>query len=248
MSLSTRTSLLATAALTAAAIATAAPVSAHNRNDSPGYGLRTAPPCTALHARYFNVTIDETGAGNISVDDIGQTSCNESVVLWSFASSSAVIDNNEPIIDDDVIMIADLEAAGSEGIDFDLELDPCWAGFKVLRDGDTNVHQEMLGDGCNMVVDVDFSAAPSEAEIHVVQQTGVIRPPHIFTVNGDTTTELTGLPSGTWYVKVYDGFTMGSSISTVGGAQTPSNTLHAVPHDSHVDVDIVTSFWLAPAP
>jgi hypothetical protein len=247
MSLTTRTSLLALATITATAIAAAAPAAAQNRLDSPSYEQPQASRCAALDAHDFHVDIDRNGDGNISVDDDGVKNCDESVVLWSFASSSAIIDTDEPIIDELVVSVADLETAGPVGIDFSLRLDPCWAGFQVLRDGDTTVHREMIGDGCEMVIDVDFSASPSEAEIHVVQQTGIIQPPHIFTVTDDTTTQLTGLPNGTWYVKVYDGFTKGSSISMVDGASTTSNTLYDVPDGSHVDVDITTPFWVAPA-
>lgn len=246
MSTSIRTAITTTTLIVTTIIGAAGPVSAH-----PGGGptdrASEPPACTALAAKYFDVELDESGDGNISVADDGITNCDEQVVLWSMANSSAVVDNHEPIIDQVVLQVADLEAAGAKGIDFSIELDPCWAGFEVLRDGDTLVHAEMIGDGCEMTVAVDFTGAPAEAEIHVVQQTGTIAPPHMWDVTDDNVTHLTGLPNGTWYVKVYEGFTPDSSIS-VGLDTTETDTVYGVGPNAIVDIEIATEFGFTAAP
>lgn len=247
MSTLTRTTIGATMLILAAILGTTGAASAHPSNGGPTDRTSRPPACTALSARFFDVELDRTGAGNIAVADDGLTNCDEAVVLWSIANSSAVIDNHEPIIDQIVLQVADLEAAGPKGIDFTIELNPCWAGFQVLRDGDSIVHEEMVGDGCEMTVAVDFSGAPAEAQIHVVQQTGTIAPPHIWTVNDDHVTHLTGLPSGTWYVKVYEGFTTDSSI-TVGATTEYTDTVYGVPAGATVDIDIATDFGFKATP
>ncbi len=246
MSTSIRTAITAATVLIATIVGAAGPASAHP-GGGPSDRTSRPPACTALAARYFDVELDESGAGNISVADDGISNCDEQVVLWSLANSSAVIDNHEPIIDQLVLQVADLEAAGPKGIDFAIELDPCWGGFQVLRDGDTLVHEEMVGDGCEMTVAVDFTAAPAQADIHVVQQTGTIAPPHIWQVTDDHVTQLTGLPNGTWYVKVFDGFTPDSSI-TVGTDTTYADTVHGVADGSTVDIEIVTEFGFTTTP
>jgi len=247
MSTSIRTAITTTALIVAASIGVAGPASAHPADGGPTDRTSRPPACTALHAKYFDVEIDESGNGTITVGDDGITNCNESVVLWSIANSSATIDNHEPLVDQLVLEVADLEAAGPKGIDFSIELDPCWGGFQVLRDGDTLVHEEMIGDGCGMTVDVDFAGAPANAQIHVVQQTGTIAPPHIWDVSDDHVTHLTGLPNGTWYVKVYEGFVPDSSIS-VGPQITYADTIHGVGHGATVEIDIATEFGLSATP
>ncbi|MGI9597915.1 MAG: hypothetical protein ACR2QK_17250 [Acidimicrobiales bacterium] len=247
MSTSIRTAITATMLIVAAIIGAAGPASAHPADDGPTGRTSRPSACTALPAKYFDVELDDSGNGNISVADDGITNCDEGVVLWSIANSSAVIDNHEPIVDQLVLQVADLEAAGMKGIDFSIELDPCWAGFQVLRDGDSLVHEEMVGDGCEMTVAVDFTGAPAEAEIHVVQQTGTIAPPHIWDVDDDQVTQLTGLSSGTWYVKVYEGFTPDSSIS-VGAETTYADTVYGVEHGATVEIEIATEFGFSAKP
>ncbi len=242
-----RTAITAMTLIVAGTIGTAGPASARPVGEGPGGYTSRPPACTALQAKYFDVELDESGNGTISVADDGVTNCDEAVVLWSLANSSAVIDNHEPVIDQLVLQVADLEAAGKQGIDFTIELDPCWAGFQVLRDGDTLVHQEMIGDGCEMAVAVNFAGAPAEAEIHVVQQTGTITPPHIWTVDDDHVAYLTGLPNGTWYVKVFDGFLPGSSIG-VGPVITNTDTFYGVEPGATVDIDIATELGFSATP
>ncbi len=247
MSTSTRTAIVVTTLIVATVIGAGGPASARPADDGPT-GWTWRPACTPLAAEYFDVEIDESGDGNISVADDGVVNCDEAVVLWSMANSSSVVDDDEPIIDELVLQVADLEAAGQTGIDFSIELDPCLAGFQVLRDGDSLVHEEMIGDGCEMTVAVDFTGAPAEAEIHVVQQTGTIAPPHIWTVDDDHVTNLVGLPSGTWYVKVFDGFTPGSSISVDAEGVSGADTVYGVGHDATVDIQIATEFGFSPTP
>ncbi len=62
----------------------------------------------------------------------------------------------------------------------------------------------------------------------------------MWSINADDMTVLTGMPSGTWYVKVYDGFTEGSTIGSVG----VGNTIDGVPNGSRVDIEINTPFGL----
>ncbi len=248
MSTSIRTAIAATTLIVAAVVgAVAGPVSAHPAGKGPSDRTSRPPACIPLAAKYFDVELDDSGTGNIRVSDDGISNCDEMVVLWSMANSSAVVDNDEPIVDQLVLQVAELEAAGTKGIDFSIELDPCWAGFQVLRDGDTVVHEEMIGDGCEMTVDVDFTGAPAQADIHVVQQTGTIAPPHIWQVSDDQVTHLTGLSSGTWYVKVFDGFTPDSSIS-VGSDTTYTDTVYGVAHNSTVDIEIATDFGFTTTP
>ncbi len=247
MSTSIRTAITATTLVVTAIIGASGAASAHPANHGPTDRTWRPPACTPLSAKYFDVELDESGTGNISVVDDGITNCDEAVVLWSISNSSVVVDNHEPIVDELVLQVADLEAAGPKGIDFSIELDPCWAGFQVLRDGDSLVHEEMLGDGCEMTVAVDFTGTPADAEIHVVQQTGTIAPPHIWDVDDDQVTHLTGLPSGTWYVKVAEGFTVGSSIS-VDSATTYADTVYGVEHGATVDIDIATEFGFSATP
>jgi len=162
MSTLIRVAITITTLIVAGIVGVAGPASAHPAAGGPTGYTSQPPACTALSAKYFDVELDQSGAGNISVADDGVTNCDEAVVLWSLANSSAVIDDHEPIIDQLVLQVADLEAAGTKGIDFSIELDPCWAGFQVLRDGDTLVHQQMLGDGCEMTV--GFSATPTSPD------------------------------------------------------------------------------------
>lgn len=247
MSIPIRTAITATTLFVAATIGAAGAASAHPADGGPTDLTSQPADCIPLTARYFDVQLDESGIGNIRVADDGITNCDEAVVMRSIASSSAVIDNHEPIKDRIVLQVAELEAAGPKGIDFTIELDPCWAGFQVLRDGDSLVHEEMVGDGCEMTVAVDFTGPSANAEIHVVQQTGTIAPPHIWDVDEDQVTHLSGLPSGTWYVKVAEGFTPDSSIS-VGPSTTYTDTVYGVGPSATVDIDIATEFGFSPTP
>lgn len=242
-----RTTITATTLIVAAIVGAVGPASARPTDSGPTNRTGRPPACTPLAAAFFDVELDASGVGNISVGDDGITNCDEAVVLWSIANTSSTIDNREPIVDELALQVADLEAAGAKGIDFSIELDPCWAGFQVRRNGDSLVHEEMVGDGCDMTVAVDFSGAPAEVEIHVVQQTGTIAPPHMWSVDNDEVTHLTGLPSGTWYVKVFEGFTPDSSIS-VGAFTDDVDTVYGVPNGATVTIDIATEFGFSAPP
>lgn len=244
MSTSIRMAVITALLLAAVLVGAVGPASARPAGNGPTDRIGKPPACTPLAAKYFDVELDESGDGNIRVADNGIVNCDEAVVLWSLANSSAVIDNHEPIVDQVILQVSDLEAAGKAGIDFSLTLDPCWGGFQVLRDGDSLVHEEMIGDGCDMTIDVNFTGPAAEAEIHVVQQTGTIVPPHFLDATNDQVFHLTGMPSGTWYVKVYEAFTPGSDI-TVGPVVVATDTVYGVPNGAVVEIDLVTEFGLA---
>ena len=48
---------------------------------------------------------------------------------------------------------------------------------------------------------------------------------------------LTGLPDGTWYVKVYDGGVPGTTISIDAGAPQATTTVHGVADGSAVEIE-----------
>ncbi len=64
----------------------------------------------------------------------------------------------------------------------------------------------------------------------------------MWSIDDNDTTVLTGMPSGTWFVRVYHGFTDGSSISSVGIGTTTISALFGVPNGGHVDIEICSQF------
>jgi len=161
--------------------------------------------------------------------------CDEAVVINSHASAGPVVDNHDdPVLQQAVLQASALEAAGPAGIHVPLALDPCWAGIQVHRDGDTLVWDEVVGDGCEMVVTTEFAGDPHDTEIHVVQQSGNIQPPHIFDHDVAGTTVLAGLPDGTWYVQVYDGAVDGTTMSVDGSVGAEVDIVHGVADGSTV--------------
>src|SRR5690606_8654239 len=167
------------------------------------------------------------------------------VVVSSHASAGPVVDNHaDPLLDQAVVQASALEAAGPAGIHVPLALDPCWAGIQVHRDGDTLVWDEVVGDGCELVVTTDFAGAAHDTEVHVVQQTGNIQPPHIFEHDADGTTVLTGLPDGTWYVKVYEGAMDGTTMSVDGSPAAEVEIVHGVAAGSTVLIEHPTELGL----
>ena len=194
--------------------------------------------CTPLDGRALD--IDWQPSGHLKFvyagDDV--TTCDEVIVVTSYSSGGPEVDHTfDPVVDEAVFNVSELEAAGPAGVTVDPELDPCWAGLEVLRDGDTYLWSDVGGDGCEMEVTTDFHGAPFETEIHVVQQSGSIQPPHIFDHVGDTTTTLTGLPNGTWYVKVYDGAVAGTTMSVDGGVPAAVGIVNGVPDGSSVLIE-----------
>jgi hypothetical protein len=202
--------------------------------------VSAGPRCAPLDSDRLDITITpyRTVAEVIlSYRDDGVVTCNESVQTWTYASAGPAVDNHvDPMLGEHVVSAAALEAAGS--IRFTIRIDPCWAGIAIHRDGDTLLHSEVIGDGCEMTIDTDFVTVGHDAEIHVVQQTGNIQPPHIWNISDDDTTVLTGLPNGTWYVKVYDGWTLGSTIEVNGGGVVAQSTVYDVADGSQVDISI----------
>lgn len=219
------------AAATALGLA-ASPASARSASDE-----LTSARCRPLDAAALDVDVLRSGVRVSYAGDRYRT-CDEAVVITSYASAGPVVDNHEdPVLDQAVLQASALEAAGPAGIAVRLDLDPCWAGIEVHRDGDTLVWDEVVGDGCEMEITTDFAGAPHDTEIHVVQMTGNIQPPHIFEHDADGTTVLTGLPDGTWYVKVYDGAVDGTTMSVDGGPAAEVDTVYDVADGSDVLIE-----------
>lgn len=231
----TRTTIKTAGAVLAAAsvIGLASPASAR---DLPG-SFAGAGRCQPLATAALDVDVLRSGV-RISYSGDRYATCDEAVVITSRASAGPVVDNHDdPLLDEAVLQASALEAAGPAGIHVPLALDPCWAGIQVHRDGDTPVWDEVVGDGCELVVTTDFAGDPHDTEIHVVQQSGNIQPPHIFEHDEDGTTVLTGLPDGTWYVKVYEGAVDGTTISVDGGTAAETDIVHGVADGSTVLVE-----------
>lgn len=231
----TKTVVKAASVLVAAATAlglAASPASARSATDE-----LTSARCRPLDADALDVDVLRSGV-RISYAGDAYRTCDEAVVVTSHASAGPVVDNHEdPVLDQAILQASALEAAGPAGIAVRLDLDPCWAGIQVHRDGDTLVWDEVVGDGCELEITTDFAGAPHDTEIHVVQQTGNIQPPHIFEHDSDGTTVLTGLPDGTWYVKVYDGAVDGTTMSVDGGPAAEVDTTYGVADGSTVLIE-----------
>lgn len=196
-----------------------------------------AASCTALDPELLDVHVLGSGAIRFVYADDGLVTCDEVMVVTSYASAGPVVDNHhDPVVDQIVFQVAELEAAGPPGITVEPELDECWAGLEVARDGDTLVWDDVLGDGCSMQITSDFAGTPFPTEIHVVQQSGNIEPPHIFGHDQDETTVLTGLPNGTWYVKVYEGAHPATTMAVDGAAAALTSIVHGVPDGSEVEI------------
>lgn len=205
------------------------------------------PRCTPLDSDRLDIAITpyrSVAEVVLSYREDGVVTCNEVVQTQTYASAGAAVDNHvDPVLGEHVVWAADLEAAGR--VRFTIPIDPCWAGIEFHRDGDALLHSEVIGDGCEMTIDTEFVTVSHDAEIHVVQQTGNIQPPHIWSISDDDTTVLTGLPNGTWYVKVYDGWTLGSTIEVNGGGVIAQSTVYDVADGSQVDISIWPNWGLA---
>ncbi len=203
-------------------------------------GQPAGPRCTPLDPSRLDIAVTpyrSVAEVRLAYRNDGVATCNEVVQTRMYASAGPAVDNHtDPMIAEHLVWVADLEAAGSIG--FTIAIDPCWAGIEIHRDADTLLYSDVLGDGCEMTIDTDFVTVPHSAELHVVQQTGNIQPPHIWGVTDDDVTVLTGLPNGTWYVKVYDGWTLGSTIEVNGGGVVAQSTVYDVADGSHVDISI----------
>lgn len=231
------TRLLATGlTATAALAATAAPAGADGRREPTPTGDLTSTRCQPLPARSIAVTVLGNGNVRLSAPDDGVPTCNEIVVVTSYAGSG-VIDSAAPVLEQVGVPALDLEAAGPSGVTVPVALDPCWPTLQVHRDGDTFVWEDVWGGGCELTVESDFPGSPWPTEVHVVQQTGNIQPPHILYHDVSQTTVLTGLPDGTWYVKIYDGALAGSTLSVDGGPTTPGPTVDDVADGATVTIE-----------
>ena len=234
MSLATRTLATATAAaLVSLAAGAAAGASGPGRLDL------AASRCTALNPRLLDISLKPSGTMRFTSTDDGVATCDEVVQVRSYASGGPAVDNHhDPMIDEELFHVSELEAAGPAGVTVHLDLDACWSGVEVHRDGDTLLHSSVTGDGCEMTVATDFVGATHDVDLHVVQMTGSIQPPHIWSVETDDVNVLSGLPSGTWYVKVYDGWTFGSTIEVGGNGAVAQSTVYDVADGASVEVSI----------
>lgn len=223
----------------ATALGLAAPAAAQ-----PGPGSVTSERCRPLDTAALDVAVLRSGV-RISYAGDRYATCDEAVVVTSYASAGPAVDNHvDPVLAEVVLQASELEEAGPAGIHVPLALDPCWAGIQVHRDGDTLVWDDVVGDGCELTVVTDFGGAPADTEIHVVQQTGNIEPPHIFHHDADEVTVLTGLPDGTWYVKVYEGAVDGTTMAVDGGLPAEVTIVHGVADGSTVEIEHPAGFGL----
>ena len=190
--------------------------------------------CTPLDGDLLDVQVKPNGQLKLVFAGDGVPTCDEVMVVSSYAGAGPVVDNHDPMLDQIGFQVSELEAAGPAGVTVAPVLDPCWAALEVLRDGDTFMWEDVLGDGCEMEITTDFAAGPWDTEIHVVQQSGNIQPPHIFDHDADESTVLTGLPDGTWYVKVYEGAVAGTTMAVDGGAAQATTIVNGVPDGAEV--------------
>lgn len=193
-------------------------------------------PCEPLDGSLLVKHVLASGELRFVYPNDGVITCDEAMVVVSYAANGPDVDHLDPIVDQVVFQVAELEAAGAAGVTVAPQLDPCWAGVEVLRDGDTFVWDHVIGDGCELEVTSSFAGAPFATEIHVVQQTGNIVPPYMFPHDQDDTTVLTGLPNGTWYVKVYEGAVPATTMSVDGGTPLLTDTVYGVPDGSEVQI------------
>ena len=194
--------------------------------------------CSPLDSRALDIDWKPSGHLKFVYEGDDVTTCDEVIVVTSYASGGPDVDHTfDPVVDEAVFNVSELEAAGPAGVTVSPDLDPCWAGIEVLRDGDTYLWSDVGGDGCEMEVTTDFHGAAFATEIHVVQQSGSIQPPHIFGHVADTTTVLTGLPNGTWYIKVYEGAVAGTTMSVDGGEPDQVTIVNGVADGSDVLIE-----------
>jgi hypothetical protein len=236
----------AAVALTAAAFVGHSTGADDDVDDVAAVTTTTEPPeldwvheldCEGLDSTSLTTYVLASGEIRFVYEDDGVITCDEVMVVTSYASRGPDVDNHhDPEVDELVFQVSELEAAGAAGITVAPELDECWAGLELHRDGDTLLWDHVLGDGCEMEVTTSFAGAPHPTEIHVVQQSGSIAPPYTFEHDTDDSTILTGLPNGTWYVKVYEGAVAGTTIAVDGGTPLLTDTIEGVPDGAIVDI------------
>ena len=105
--------------------------------------------CEPLDGRSLDVGLTPSGELLLVYAGDGVATCNEAIVISSYASSGPSIDNHvDPLLDQILLDVAELEAAGPSGVTVHPVLDACWAGLQVHRDGDTLLWEQVEGDGC----------------------------------------------------------------------------------------------------
>ena len=129
-------------------------------DDDHDLDITAAARCEALDAEQLTIDLQPAGSLELIYAGDDHVTCNEVIVVTSYASDGPVVDNHhDPVVDQEVIQVAALEAAGATGITVHLELDECWAGLQVHRDGDTLLWEHVEGDGC---ID-DFTSQPARS-------------------------------------------------------------------------------------
>ena len=117
--------------------------------------------CEPLDGRSLAVGLSPGGELLLVYANDAVATCNEAIVVSSYASAGPSVDNHaDPLLDQIVLDVAELEAAGSTGVTVEPVLDRCWAGLQVHRDGDTLLWEHVEGNGCEPSIDV-LSADPS---------------------------------------------------------------------------------------
>lgn len=239
-----RDNLLVLAGASVVAGLVTVPTAVDARGHLPGPPVIGTPErCQRLDLTQLDIDVDPGGSVRFEYPGDGYDTCNEAVQVRSHASGPVAVDNHhDPILSTVVPYVADIEAAGSNGLTVEFATDPCYTGLEIHLDGDTLLFSDVFGTGCDLTVLTDASSPWQQATVHVVQQTGPIQPPHVWSTVGDDTTVLTGLPSGTWYVKVFEGWTPGTTIAVNGGPSPVTDTVHDVADGSWVEIDLATAW------
>jgi hypothetical protein len=135
--------------------------------DPSPVGDLAAVRCAAvLDPDLLEIDLKPNGQLKFVYPDDGVLTCNEAMVVSSHAADGPDVEATDPLIDQIVFQVAELEAAGPAGITVAPELDPCWAGLRVHRDGDTLLWEHVIGDGCAREVSLTVTS-PSGPDVRL---------------------------------------------------------------------------------
>ena len=88
--------------------------------------ITAAARCEALDAEQLTIDLQPGGSLELVYAGDDYVTCNEVIVVTSYASDGPVVDNHhDPVVDQEVIQVAALEAAGAAGLTVRLQLDEC---------------------------------------------------------------------------------------------------------------------------
>jgi hypothetical protein len=195
------------------------------------------PHCTTLDPARLHVTVSTRGVVHLHYSDDGVFTCNEVLQIRSWASAGPTVDNHhDRLIDEEIVWVADLEAAGKYGLDRTITLDPCWAGVEIHRDGDSLVFSHVLGNGCSFTVRSRFVGESYDVLIIVSQDTGGLAQQNVFSLSGGEDLVLPRRPSGSWTVTAAGAGWLGGSISVNGDTPTFEPTRTDIPATATVEV------------